>query len=60
LVDFEYQIDEDTLIIVAHVRSTSPPSQETVETLAAALNERLDQAVTLEVVSLPVIRSSNP
>jgi uncharacterized hydrophobic protein (TIGR00271 family) len=57
LVEFEYQTEEGELVVVATVRSASPLSREAVDALAAALKERLDQPVTLEVVTLPVTRA---
>jgi uncharacterized hydrophobic protein (TIGR00271 family) len=58
LVDFEFQTEGNELAVVATTRSDHPISQETVDTLAATLEERLDQPVALEVVTLPVVRST--
>jgi uncharacterized hydrophobic protein (TIGR00271 family) len=57
LVEFEYQTEEGELVVVATVRSASPLSQEAVDALVTALKERVNQPVTLEVVTLPVTRS---
>jgi ribosome maturation factor RimP len=58
LINIEYQTERDELVVVATTRSDDPISQETVDTLAAALEERLNQSVTLELVDLPVVRST--
>jgi uncharacterized hydrophobic protein (TIGR00271 family) len=58
LIDFEYQTEGNKLVVVATTRSDHPISQETVDALARALEERLNQPVTLEVVTLPVVRST--
>jgi uncharacterized hydrophobic protein (TIGR00271 family) len=58
LVDVEYRTEGDELIVVATTRSDHPIGQETVDALAAALEGRLNQPVVLEVVTLPVVRST--
>jgi uncharacterized hydrophobic protein (TIGR00271 family) len=58
LIDFEYQTEGNELVVVATTRSDHPISQETVDSLATALEERLNQPVTLELVTLPVVRST--
>jgi len=57
LVDFEYRVEEEGLVVIVTVRSAQILDQEEVEELASALRGQLDQPVTLEVVTLPVIRS---
>ena len=49
--------EEGELVVAATVRSASPLSREAVHALATALQEGLDQPVTLEVVMLPVTRA---
>jgi hypothetical protein len=58
LISVEYQTERDELGVVATTRSDDPIDQETVDSLAAVLEERLNQPVTLEVVTLPVVRST--
>lgn len=57
LVEFEHETDEGRLLVVATVRSVDPPQGSAVDEMAGALQERLDRPVTLEVVTLPVVRS---
>jgi uncharacterized hydrophobic protein (TIGR00271 family) len=57
LVEFEYRTEEDELAVVASVRSAHPITQERVDALAAVLEEHVNQPVTLEMVTLPVVRS---
>ena len=57
MVDFEYRVEEEGLVVIVTVRSAQILDQEEVEELASALRGQLDQPVTLEVVTLPVIRS---
>jgi APA family basic amino acid/polyamine antiporter len=59
LVEFEYREQRDGLVVIATVRSAQPFDQPVVDHLAEALSERLDRPMTLEVVVLPVTRSSN-
>lgn len=57
VVSFDYRQAEESLTIVATVRSFRPADQESVDAIAAELEDRLERRVTLEVVILPVIRS---
>jgi uncharacterized hydrophobic protein (TIGR00271 family) len=59
LVDFEHQTQRERLVVVATVRSVNPLEGPAVDEIAVALRERLDRPVTLEVVALPVVRSSD-
>ena len=58
LVEFEYRAKRDNLIVVATMRSVRAVDQEAVDATAASLSERLGRPVTLEVVALPVTRST--
>jgi uncharacterized membrane protein len=58
LVAFEYRTEQDGLVVIATVRSAQPFDQTVVDHLAEALSGRLDRPMTLEVVALPVIRST--
>lgn len=57
LVSFEYRAGQAESLVVATVRSIHILDQETVDTAAAALSQRLDRPVTLEIITLPVTRS---
>ena len=57
LVSVEYQAGQTESLIIATARSIHVLDQETVDAVAAVLSERLDQPVTLEVITLPVTRS---
>jgi uncharacterized hydrophobic protein (TIGR00271 family) len=57
LVDFEHQTEQGRLLVVATVRSVDPLQELAVDDIAAALRGRLGRPVTLEVVTLPVVRS---
>jgi uncharacterized hydrophobic protein (TIGR00271 family) len=57
LVDFEHQTEQGRLLVVATVRSIDPLQEPAVEDIAAALRSRLGRPVTLEIVTLPVVRS---
>jgi F0F1-type ATP synthase delta subunit len=57
VVSFDYRQAEESLTIVATVRSFRPADQGSVDAIAAELEDRLERRVTLEVVILPVIRS---
>jgi uncharacterized hydrophobic protein (TIGR00271 family) len=57
LVDFEHQTEQGRLLVVATVRSIDPLQGPAVDDIAAALRGHLDRPVTLEVVTLPVVRS---
>lgn len=46
------------IFVIATVRSARPFDQAVVDHLAKALNGRLDEPTTLEVVVLPAIRSA--
>jgi uncharacterized membrane protein len=58
LVDLEVKQGREGLLVVATVRSIHSPDQEAVDHLAEALSGQLDRPVQLEVVVLPVLRSS--
>jgi uncharacterized membrane protein len=57
LVDFEHESVRGRLMVVATVRSADPLDGSAADEIAGALRERLDRPVTLEIVTLPVIRS---
>jgi uncharacterized hydrophobic protein (TIGR00271 family) len=59
LVDFEHQTEGGRLAVVATVRSVDSLGEPAVDEMAAALRERLNRPVVLEVVTLPVVRSSD-
>jgi len=59
LVDFEHETEKGRLAVVATVRSVDPLGKPAVDEMAAALRERLNRPVALEVVTLPVVRSSD-
>ena len=56
MVDFEYRTENETFSVVVTIRSIHDINQDAVEEIAAALSAELGQPVTLEVVTLPVIR----
>jgi uncharacterized hydrophobic protein (TIGR00271 family) len=58
LVDLEVERGREGLLIVATVRSIRSPDQEAIDHLAEALREQLDRPVQLELVVLPILRSS--
>jgi uncharacterized hydrophobic protein (TIGR00271 family) len=58
LTSLEIEKREPDLLVVATVRTTQSFSRETADELAKTLSERLHRPVRLEVVALPVIRSS--
>jgi uncharacterized hydrophobic protein (TIGR00271 family) len=60
LVEFEYRSEQDGLVVVATLRSAHPIEQVAVDAIAAALRERLDHPVTLEIIALLVTRSGGP
>jgi uncharacterized membrane protein len=49
--------EEEGLFISATVRATGPLTQESVDSLKLLLEEKLDQPLVLDIVTLPVIRS---
>lgn len=57
LVDFEHRAENGRLVVVATVRSVDPLERPSVDAMARALGERLDRPVTLEVITLPLVRS---
>jgi len=57
LVEFEYRIKQDGLVVIATVRAVTHLDQEEVDATAEKLSERLGRPVTLEVIALPVTRS---
>ena len=59
LVEVEYRPTGGSMLVIATVRSKEPIDQDAVDDAAAALNERLDQPVILELVTLPVLRSGD-
>jgi F0F1-type ATP synthase delta subunit len=59
LVDFEHQVEQGDLKVVATVQSVDGISGASVDAIASALRERLDRPVSLEVITLPVVRSSD-
>jgi uncharacterized membrane protein len=57
LVDFEHQTQQERLLVVATVRSIDTLQEPAVDDIADALRAHLGRPVTLEVVTLPVVRS---
>lgn len=57
LVDFEHRVDPQRLAVVATVRALEPLEPASIDAIAAALRERFDRPVTLDVITLPVVRS---
>ena len=57
LIDVEYRSTGGSVLVIATVRSKKSIAQESVDDAASALNERFDQPVTLELVTLPVLCS---
>ena len=58
LVSLEVEERESDLLVVATVRSTQSPGKETTDELAGMLSNLLHRPVQLEVVVLPIVRSS--
>lgn len=58
LVDFEYRTEQNELRVVVTVRAVNDIDRAEAEDIAQALREQLEQPVTVEVVTLPVIRLS--
>lgn len=59
LVEFEHQIQQDKLLVVATVRSVEPFQRAAADEIASSLRQRLDRPVALEIVTLPVVRSES-
>ena len=59
LVDFEHHTERRSLVVVATVRSADRVQEPLVDRTAGTLQERLDRSVTLEIVTLPVVRSTD-
>jgi hypothetical protein len=59
LVDLEHRTEQGRLLVVATVRSVEQLEEPVVDSIAGALRGRLERPVTLEVVTLPVVRSSD-
>jgi uncharacterized hydrophobic protein (TIGR00271 family) len=57
LVALEIEQQQETLLIVATVRSSQVLDEEAVNYLAERLSEHLKRPIHLEVVTLPVVRS---
>jgi uncharacterized hydrophobic protein (TIGR00271 family) len=49
--------EDDTLSINATLRTSSPVSQENVDSLRRLIEEKIDRPATLDIIILPVIRS---
>lgn len=58
MVDFEYRMEGDELLVVVNIRSSEDIDRKAAEDIASALRDQLDRPVTLEVVTHPVIRLS--
>jgi uncharacterized hydrophobic protein (TIGR00271 family) len=58
LIDFEHQLQQEDLKVIATVQSVDGMTGAWVDAMASALRERLDRPVSLEVITLPVVRSS--
>ena len=57
LVDLDYNDSGEELVISATIRSTEPVNHHQVNALATSLEEALDQPLTLEIITLPVMSS---
>ncbi len=57
IINIERVQSQDKLLISATVRSTEPLNQETVNDLAAALENELDRPLDLDIIFLPIMRS---
>ena len=57
LVDLEHDDTGEELLISATIRSSEPVNHHQVNILTSSLEEALDQSLTLEIITLPVIRS---
>ncbi|MGD2147252.1 MAG: TIGR00341 family protein [Anaerolineae bacterium] len=60
LVSFEHQVEQGDLWVSATVQTVDGITAASVDAIASALRNRMDRPVTLEVVTLPVVRSSEP
>jgi uncharacterized hydrophobic protein (TIGR00271 family) len=58
LVSFEHQVEQGDLKVVATVQSVDGITGASVNAMASALRQRLGRPVSLEVITLPVLRSS--
>jgi uncharacterized membrane protein len=58
LVSFEHQVEQGDLRVVTTVQSVDGITEASVDAMALALRERLGRPVSLEVITLPVVRSS--
>ena len=56
-LDINRSQNRDQLIISATVRSAEPLTQEIVNTLKQELENELDHPITLDIITLPFIRS---
>lgn len=59
LVAFEHRIERERLVVIATVRAVDPLEEGSIDPIAAALRERLDRPVTLDVIVLPIVRSES-
>lgn len=57
ILDIERTQSRDKLLISATIRSPKPLDQQSVDDLARALEEELSRPLTLDIITLPVIRS---
>jgi heme/copper-type cytochrome/quinol oxidase subunit 4 len=58
LIGFEHQAEREDLVVVATVQSADEMTRASVDAMASALQDHLDRPVSLEVITLPVVRSS--
>ena len=59
LVELQYQEETGRLSVIATIRSVERIDQNAVNEVDQALEEALEESVTLQVVNLPVIRSTD-
>jgi uncharacterized membrane protein len=57
LVNVEYQKEGNALNVIATVRSSHPPDPALVDSAAMVLQNKLNRPISMELVTLPVIRS---
>ncbi len=57
ILDIERTQSRDKLLISATIRSPQPLDQQIVDNLARALEEELSRPLSLDIITLPVIRS---
>lgn len=57
LTDFEHRVERERLVVVATVRAVDPLEPEAIDAMASALRQRFDRPVTLDIITLPVVRS---